>query len=95
MQYLAGLVVFAGIGSFLITDTIDFWRNLKRRDRRNRWYLDLARLLVLAGLAAIGYKVASETFQQPRDWLIFLALGLVGAFSAQIIRQKLSSSGHS
>lgn len=91
MQYLAGLIVFAGVGSFLITDTIDFYRDLKRRDRRSRWYVDLLRLLFLAGITVIGYQVASETFRSAQDQLTFLAIGLVGAVVAHFIPQKRAS----
>jgi len=91
-QYLAGLIVFAGVGSFLITDTIDFCRDLQRRDRRSRWYVDLLRLLFLAGITIIGHQVASETFRSSQDQLTFLAIGLIGAVSAHVLSQRLNPS---
>jgi len=80
MQYFAGLVVFLGIGSFLISDTIDFGRELRKSNNPRRLYLDFFRLLVLAGMALIGYLVAKETFHQPNDWIVFLVIGVIGAF---------------
>ncbi|HEY9858133.1 MAG TPA: hypothetical protein V6D16_01415 [Candidatus Obscuribacterales bacterium] len=91
-QYLAGLIVFAGVGSFLITDTIDFCRDLQRRDRRSRWYVDLLRLLFLAGITIIGHQVAAETFRSSQDQLTFLAIGLLGAVSAYFATQRIKSS---
>jgi F0F1-type ATP synthase assembly protein I len=81
MQYFAGLVVFSGIGSFLISDTIDFGRELRKSNSSLRLYLDFLRLLVLGGMALIGYTVAAETFHQPKDWIVFLVIGVIGAFS--------------
>ena len=91
-QYLAGLIVFAGVGSFLITDTIDFCRDLQRRDRRSRWYVDLLRLLFLAGITIIGHQVASKTFRSSQDQLTFLAIGLIGSVSAYFATQRIKSS---
>lgn len=85
MKYLAGLLVFSGIGSFLISDTIAFWRELERRNSPRSLYLDFFRLLVLGVMAGIGYMVASETFQQPNDWITFLISGISGAVLIQII----------
>lgn len=85
MKYLAGLLVFSGIGSFIISDTIAFWRELERRNSQTPLYLDFFRLLVLGVMAGIGYMVASETFQQPNDWIIFLVIGIVGAILLHII----------
>ncbi len=84
MRYLAGLLVFSGIGSFLISDTIDFGREL-RNNNFSRLYFDLFRLLVLGGMTVIGYIVAKETFQKPNDWIIFLVIGVIGAFSTHIL----------
>lgn len=95
MQYLAGLIVFAGVGSFLITDAIDFWQDLKRRDRSKRWYVDFLRLVLLAGIMIIGYQVASETFRSPQDQRLFLAIGLVGAVVAHLITQRVGASRRS
>ena len=88
MQYLAGLLVFSGIGSFLISDTIDFGTELRKINNPRRLYLDFFRLLVLGGMALIGYMVASETFQKPNDWIFFLVIGIIGAFSTHILVLK-------
>lgn len=88
MQYLAGLLVFSGIGSFLISDTIDFGRELRKSNNPRRLYFDFFRLLVLGGMALIGYMVASETFQKPNDWIVFLIIGVIGAFSTHILGLK-------
>jgi hypothetical protein len=63
MQYLVGLVVFSGIGSFLISDTIDFWREFRKSDSRSQLGVDFLRLAVLAGMASIGYWVATDTYE--------------------------------
>ena len=88
MQYFAGLVVFSGIGSFLISDTIDFTRELRKSNSPRRLYLDFFRLLVLGGMALIGYMVAKETFDQPNDWIVFLVIGVIGAFSTHALGVK-------
>lgn len=85
MQYFAGLLVFSGIGSFLISDAIDFGRELRKSNSPHRLYLDFFRLLVLGGMALIGYMVASETFHQPNDWIVFLVIGVIGAFSIHLL----------
>ena len=85
MQYFAGLVVFSGIGSFLISDTIDFGRKLKKSNSPPSLYLDFLRLLGLGGMALIGYMVAKETFHQPNDWIVFLGIGVGGAFLIYIL----------
>ena len=85
MKYLAGLVVFSGIGSFLISDTIDFGRELRRSNNKSNLYLDFFRLLVLGGMALIGYMAASETFRKPNDRIIFLVIGIIGAFLIYIL----------
>ena len=87
MRYLAGLLVFSGIGSFLISDTIDFGREL-RNNNFSRLYFDLFRLFVLGGMTLIGYIVAKETFHKPNDWIIFLVIGVIGAFSTHIFEVK-------
>lgn len=79
MRYLAGLLVFSGIGSFLISDTIDFARELRKSSSPRQLFLDFFRLIVLGAIALIGYMVASKTFHQPNDWLVFLAIGVIGA----------------
>jgi F0F1-type ATP synthase assembly protein I len=89
MKYLAGLLVFSGIGSFLISDTIAFWRELERRNSRSPLYLDFFRILILGVMAGIGYMVASETFQKPNDWIIFLVAGIIGAVLIQRIASNI------
>ncbi|MBD1806857.1 hypothetical protein H6F98_15530 [Microcoleus sp. FACHB-SPT15] len=89
MKYLVGLIVFSGIGSFLISDTIDFWRELRRSDSRSQLGMDFLRLAVLAGMASIGYWVATDTFHKPSDGIVFLVIGIVGAFSTHIISSSL------
>jgi hypothetical protein len=89
MKYLVGLVVFSGIGSFLISDTIDFWREFRASNRRSRLEVDFLRLAVLAGMAGIGYWVATDTFHKPSDGIVFLVIGIVGAFSTHIISSSL------
>lgn len=88
MRYLAGLLVFSGIGSFLISDTIDFGRELRKNNSRSHLYLDFFRLLILGGTALIGYIVAKETFHKPNDWIVFLVIGTIGAFSTYILGVK-------
>lgn len=88
MKYLAGLLVFSGIGSFLISDTIVLGRELRKNNSPRRLYLDFFRLLVLGGMALIGYMVAKETFHKPNDWIVFLVIGTIGAFSTHILGVK-------
>ena len=86
MKYLVGLVVFSAIGYFLIVDTTNFYRRLKISNQRNELIVDFGRLLILGAMAGIGYKVASETFQQPNDWIVFLVKGISGAFLIRLVR---------
>ena len=86
MKYLVGLVVFSAIGYFLIVDTTNFYRRLKISNQRNKLIVDFGRLLILGAMAGIGYKVASETFQQPNDWIVFLVKGISGAFLIRLVR---------
>lgn len=86
MRYFAGLVVFSGIGAFLIADTIDFYREL--RNNPHNFYSDLFRLLILGGMTAIGYLVAAKTFHQSTDWIVFLVIGIITAFLIYIIKLK-------
>lgn len=89
MKYLVGLIVFSGIGSFLITDTLDFYQDWRRGDRSSKLLSAFLRLLVLAGLTSVGYGVASETFRQPNDRIVFLVLGVIGACLAHLAARKL------
>ncbi|MBD1926340.1 hypothetical protein H6F74_08775 [Trichocoleus sp. FACHB-90] len=86
MKYLVGLIVFSAIGYFLIVDTTNFYRRLKISNKRNQLIVDFGRLLILVAMAGIGYKVASETFQQPNDWIVFLVKGIIGAFLIRLVR---------
>ena len=86
MKYLVGLVVFSAIGYFLIVDATNFYRQLKINNQRNQLIVDFGRLLILGAMAGIGYKVASETFQQPNDWIVFLAKDIIGAFLIRLVR---------
>ena len=79
MRYVAGLLVFSSIGSFLISDTIDFSRELRKSNNFRHLSLDFFRLIVLGVMALIGYMFASRTFHQPNDWLVFLVIGIIGA----------------
>lgn len=88
MKYLAGLLVFSGIGSFLISDAIDFGRELRKSNSPRHLYLDFFRLLVLGGMTLIGYMVAKETFHKPNDWIVFLFMGISGAFLTHIVGVK-------
>ena len=79
MQYLVGLLIFSSIGSFLISDTIDFIRELRKSNNFRHLSLDFLRLVVLGAMALIGYMFASRTFHQSNDWLVFLVIGIIGA----------------
>jgi hypothetical protein len=85
MQYLVSLVVFASIGSFIITDTTVFWKRLSQNERASSLWLDFARILLLVGLASIGYLVGSETFQKPGDQIFFLVTGALAAVLINIL----------
>jgi F0F1-type ATP synthase assembly protein I len=89
MKYLVGLAVFSGIASFLISDTIDFWRELRKKNSQSQLGVDFLRLVVLAGMAGIGYWTAKESFQKPSDGIVFLVIGIIAAFSTHIISSKL------
>lgn len=87
MRYFAGLVVFSGIGAFLIADSFDFYRELRKNNADNL-YFDLLRLLILGGMTAIGYLVAAKTFYQSTDWIVFLVVGIIVAFLIYILKLK-------
>lgn len=86
MQYLVGLLVFSSIAYFLIVDTTNFYNELKISNNRNQLLVDFGRLLILAAIAGIGYKVASETFQESNDSIIFLTRGIIIAFLVRLVR---------
>ncbi|MBD1881002.1 hypothetical protein NC997_00950 [Trichocoleus sp. DQ-A2] len=81
-----GLVVFSSIGYFLIVDTTNLFREITTSNNRNQLIVDFGRLVILGAMAGIGYKVASETFQRPNDWIIFLVKGIIGAFLIRLVR---------
>ena len=85
-RYLAGLLVFSGVGSFLITDTLNFLR------LGDRSFLDFLRLVVLTVIVVVGYNVASATFIQPKDLIIFLAIGIIGAFIIHTLTMRFRKS---
>ncbi|MBD2538689.1 hypothetical protein H6G60_07720 [Coleofasciculus sp. FACHB-SPT36] len=81
-----GLVVFSSIGYFLIVDTTNLLREIRTSNNRNQLIVDFGRLVILGAMAGIGYKAASETFQRPNDWIIFLVKGIIGAFLIRLVR---------
>jgi len=80
MQYWVGLIVFAAIGSFVVADAISLWKSWRKGTPLNRLYGDILRLIPIAGLATVGYLVASETFTRPYDGIVFLLIGTCTAF---------------
>jgi Mn2+/Fe2+ NRAMP family transporter len=79
VKYLVGLVIFSSIGSFLIVDATAFVRVVGKINNR-LLFLDFLRLVVLAGMAAIGFMLAKETFIKPDDWIKFLVIGAIASF---------------
>ncbi len=78
IKYFVGLVIFSSIGSFLIVDAIAFTKVIGQTN--NRLLLsDFLRLVVLAGIAAIGFLLAKETFTKPNDGIIFLVTGAIAS----------------
>lgn len=90
MKYAVGLLIFSAIGSFVIADTITFWRDFRKTNSPSHLYVDFFRLVVLGGMASVGYLLASETFHQPNDQIIFLFLGIVGALLIRVLSHRLS-----
>lgn len=78
MKYIVGLIIFSSIGSFLIVDAIDFAREIGKTNNRHL-FLDFLRLVVIAGMAAIGFILAQENFTKPHDGVIFLAIGAIAS----------------
>lgn len=78
MKYIVGLVIFSSIGSFLIVDAIDFAREIGKTNNR-LLFLDFLRLVIIAGMATVGYILAKETFTRPNDGLIFLGIGAIAS----------------
>ena len=80
VKYFVGLVIFASIGSFLIIDTIAFFKPLCKTNN-SVLFSDFLRLVVLAGMAAIGFMLAKETFVKPNDGIVFLGMGAIASIA--------------
>jgi hypothetical protein len=78
IKYFVGLVIFASIGSFLIVDAIAFFKLLGKTNN-SLLFSDFLRLIVLAGMAAIGFMLAKETFVKPNDRIVFLSIGAISS----------------
>ncbi|MBW4664645.1 MAG: hypothetical protein KME01_10680 [Chroococcus sp. CMT-3BRIN-NPC107] len=78
IKYFVGLVIFSSIGSFLIVDAIALIKIIGKTNHR-LLFSDFLRLVILAGMAAIGYLLAKETFTKPNDWVIFLVIGAIAS----------------
>ncbi len=90
IKYFVGLVIFSSIGSFLIVDAIAFTKIISTPNNR-LLVSDFLRLVVLAGMAAIGFLLAKETFTKPKDGIIFLGIGAIasiGIYALGINRRK-------
>lgn len=92
MKYIVGLVIFSSIGSFLIVDTIDLVREIGKTNNRVL-FLDFLRLVVIAGMAAVGFLLAKETFTRPKDDLIFLAIGAIASLCIYALGIKRRANG--
>lgn len=86
IKYFVGLVIFASIGSFLIVDAIALFKVCKTNNRF--LFSDFLRLVVLAGMAAIGFMLAKETFVKPRDGIIFLGVGAIASIALYVLGIK-------
>ena len=78
IKYFVGLVIFSSIGSFLIVDAIAFFKLLGKTNN-SVLFSDFLRLVVLAGMAAIGFMLAKETFVKPNDGIVFLGIGAIAS----------------
>ena len=80
IKYFIGLVIFSSIGSFLIVDATAFFKVI---GKVNNFVLfsDFLRLVVLAGMAAIGFMLAKETFVKPNDGIVFLGIGAIASIA--------------
>jgi hypothetical protein len=90
VKYLVGLVIFSSIGSFLIVDATAFVRAIGKISNR-LMVSDFLRLVVLAGMTAIGFMLAKETFVKPNDGIKFLVIGAIasiGIYALGINRRK-------
>ena len=80
IKYFIGLVIFSSIGSFLIVDAIAFFKVIGKINN-SVLFSDFLRLIVLAGMAAIGFMLAKETFVKSNDGIIFLAVGAIASIA--------------
>ncbi len=80
IKYFVGLVIFSSIGSFLIVDAIAFFKLLGKTNNRFL-FSDFLRLVILAGMAAIGFLLAKETFVKPNDGIVFLVVGAIASIA--------------
>lgn len=79
MKYIVGLIIFSSIGSFVIVDAIALTKEIGKTNNRYL-FVELLRLVVIAGMAAVGFLLAQEDFTKPNDGLIFLAIGAIASF---------------
>lgn len=93
MKYIVGLVIFSSIGSFVIVDTIDLVREIGNTNNRVL-FLDFLRLVVIAGMAAVGFLLAKETFTRPNDGVIFLAVGAIASLAIYALGIKRRMGGN-
>ena len=92
IKYFVGLVIFASIGSFLIVDAIAFFKVIGKINN-SVLFSDFLRLVVLGGMAAIGFMLAKETFVKPNDGIVFLGIGAIASialYALGIKRRKRS-----
>lgn len=92
MKYIVGLIIFSSIGSFVIVDGIDLFREIGRTNNR-LLFLEFLRLIFIAAMAAVGFLLAKETFVKPNDGLIFLAIGAIAAFVIYALGIKRRARG--
>ncbi|WP_009632269.1 hypothetical protein [Synechocystis sp. PCC 7509] len=93
VKYFVGLVIFASIGSFLIVDAIAFFKLLLSKTNNSLLFSDFVRLIVLAGMATVGFMLAKETFVKPNDGIVFLVTGAIASIAlyALGIKRRMSS----
>ena len=87
IKYFIGLVIFSSIGSFLIVDAIAFFKLLGKTNN-SVLFSDFLRLVVLAGMAAIGFLLAKETFVKPNDGIVFLGIGAIASIALYALEIK-------
>lgn len=93
MKYIVGLVIFSSIGSFVIVDAIDLAKEIGKTNNR-LLFLEFLRLVVIAGMAAVGFLLAQETFTRPNDDLIFLAIGAIASLVIYALGIKRRMGGN-